>query len=1307
MAGEREQQHAGGGVERRAHQRWAVDLRATVDVDGRDSRWARIQDFCVGGLFLRVEGQEDDYLVMAARQIGRDDRLRVTFQADDGSGFRTYVVQVKVARLFLGGMGVAFDPPEPAAIRALQREAERTRAAKEASQAAVPGAPASAAAQETLAAVRQRLERWLREQLDALFKQAAEGLFIEARDAASNDVQTECMDAMKDVERVAAGVRDGTVESMLRVFDKLSPGSTASLSGSAGDAGSASEGLSLVDTGSFDDWVTAKNIMSRHEPKLREEAYALARRLSVLSGKPVDEEANPAGVQQLCSDFNESMQNLGLVRRARKAIYHHLEHGPVMHLGELHQRLNALLVERGVLPSVERPVPGTPKRAPRAPAPQPEEIAPEPTPEESPPDDTGQPWATGGAATSAPRAGARVPGAYPPPGQGHGGAAPGQYPGRGPGAAPGPEPGAGSRTYSDTAWAPHPDSGAAPHPGSDMAPAPGPPPPAPGWQAPAGEAAGRPAPAGDPAAGWQAPAGEAGGRPVPASGPATTSVPGRPGYRSPIQPRVPQVAMAQAYQAARSLMNLRRAMTSGAPVSAAAAESPMPAAEVGPSPDLMRALQELQSAPEFASPAPRQPLNLRQRLRESLARDGISLSSEESEAVDVLTSIIEAVLVDPLIQEPVKPRIQRLSVPLLKVALQDQAFFAQEAHPARQVVNRLGMLGLPESLAEGEIGDSLKGSVDPLLDRIVGDANAGPAEFEAVLPELDGLVERQNRRFTENVGSIVETRERQQAMLAGRRQAPAQPRRVAPELEPWFKRTRRLKVGDVVTFKAGTDEPEPRTLAWVADDFETFVFADRTGRQSASVAQQELALELLRGSAKVLDSPDVPAMDRGVYQMLHEMHRSLSEEGRKDAVTGLMPLSAFQARVEEAIGRAQRRGSKHALLALNLDGFKAINDRCGRKAGDSLLRKLSRLLSRQIEGQGCITRSYADEFLLLLEDQSFQDARRFAERQCRAVDNSRVVFEGEQYPITASIGLVPVTRAGDSAEALIDSARAALAGAKRRGGNQLRVFDPDEDRVPAEHAEADEEAAADAAGGDLGELLNSGRLLLQRQAVNPIAQDSDLKPHFAVRLAMRGDDGTVTSVPADLVTEAERGERMAEVDRWIIRAALAWMKANRREVVRGGGFAIRLSGATFADEGLLAYVVAELTESTVPPAKVIFAVPEAVAIDRLSTAVDFIRNLREYGCRFAIADFGAGHSTFSYLKTLPVEFVNIDGIFVRDLAENDSDVAMVKSINEISHLMGKHTVAEYVDSEPVRARIAELGVDFGQGDALAAPETLE
>lgn len=751
--------------------------------------------------------------------------------------------------------------------------------------------------------------------------------------------------------------------------------------------------------------------------------------------------------------------------------------------------------------------------------------------------------------------------------------------------------------------------------------------------------------------------------------------------------------MAQAYQAARSLMGLQRAVASGGDVAALGDTGSLPPAAGAPSAPVMGALDQLQATPEFNAPVPGQGLHLRERLEKSLARDGIQLNNQEREAVQVLSSLLESIIGDPLIQGNMKPRIQRLAVPLTKVALQDEGFFAEDQHPARQVVNRLGMLGLPDELPDSAEGDSLKANIDPLLERIMADPHATPQTFESVLPDLDALIQRQQSQFSENIEHLIENRTQQQAVLASRRgsQDGGEARPVSAELRPWFQRTERLKVGDVVAFNAGTESPKSQTLAWVNEDHNAFVFADNSGRKTNSMGQQELALEMLRGSAKVLESADVPAMDRGVYDMLHRIHRDLSEEAERDSVTGLMSSSAFEKELEEAISRAQRRGSKHALLSLDLDGFSRVNENCGRKAGDSLLRKLSRLLSRQLEKSGAITRLHSDEFLILLLDHNYREAKRFADRQCRAIENSRVVFQGEQYPITASLGLLPVTRAGVSVKELIDNVQAAMLVAKQNGGNQVHLFDPDEQ--PAVIAKAGSVGTEELS---LQVLFEQQGLTLMQQKV-PSVTEADDKIHRQILIGIRQPDEQVVPADRELLNAAEVSGQSSSVDRWVIHDALAWMSTHRPKLLKAAGFSLRLSAGTLKEADLLEYVVAELTESSVPPAKVIFIIPESVAIDRLSSAVEFITSLREYGCRFAIDDFGSGHTTFSYLKTLPVDFVRIDSGFVSELGDNDSDYAMVKSINEIAHLLGKKTIAEGVADEAVYEKLKSLGVDYMQG----------
>jgi EAL domain-containing protein (putative c-di-GMP-specific phosphodiesterase class I) len=247
---------------------------------------------------------------------------------------------------------------------------------------------------------------------------------------------------------------------------------------------------------------------------------------------------------------------------------------------------------------------------------------------------------------------------------------------------------------------------------------------------------------------------------------------------------------------------------------------------------------------------------------------------------------------------------------------------------------------------------------------------------------------------------------------------------------------------------------------------------------------------------------------------------------------------------------------------------------------------------------------------------------------------------------------------------LIKSAGEAFERAHKEGGNRIQVADG----PTPEHVSADPTVL---------QMLAENRLQLRCQRLAPIGADSSAKPYFELLLGVMDESGAVV-MPRDFIQAAERNDEMHEVDMWVIRNALDWMAKHRSKVDSVGGYSINLSGLTLGDDSLLRYVLERLTESQVPPSKVIFEVTESAAIDTLSVAVNFINTLKEYGCRFALDDFGTGDASFAYLKTLPIDFVKIDGSIVRDIVDNPKDLALVKSINEIGHFLGKKTVAEFV-----------------------------
>jgi len=237
-------------------------------------------------------------------------------------------------------------------------------------------------------------------------------------------------------------------------------------------------------------------------------------------------------------------------------------------------------------------------------------------------------------------------------------------------------------------------------------------------------------------------------------------------------------------------------------------------------------------------------------------------------------------------------------------------------------------------------------------------------------------------------------------------------------------------------------------------------------------------------------------------------------------------------------------------------------------------------------------------------------------------------------------------------------------------------------------------------------ILEGDRLQLTCQRVEPIGENPDTKPHYEILLGIRDKRGDLVS-PKAFIRAAERSDQITQVDRWVIRTALQWMAQNKRRLLQFGGFSINLSALSINDDSLTQYVIDQFMETKVPPGKVVFEVTETAAIERLSTAEEFIRVMKDYGCRFSLEDFGTGNSSYEYLRQLAVDFVKIDGMFVKDLETNPSDYAMVKSITEIGHLMGKKAIAEFVENETTLDKLKEIGVDYAQGNVVEKPMLLQ
>lgn len=432
------------------------------------------------------------------------------------------------------------------------------------------------------------------------------------------------------------------------------------------------------------------------------------------------------------------------------------------------------------------------------------------------------------------------------------------------------------------------------------------------------------------------------------------------------------------------------------------------------------------------------------------------------------------------------------------------------------------------------------------------------------------------------------------------------------------------------------------------------------------------------------------------HDVTHEraLHARLAWEASHDRLTGLVNRTEFELKLEHLIHSASTQARVHALLYLDLDQFKIVNDTCGHVAGDELLRQLAAVLGGKVREYDVIARLGGDEFGVLLEGCQFPKARQIADQLRTAVRDFRFVWENRSFEIGVSIGLVPITALSGSSAEIMSAADVACYAAKDLGRNRVHVHEEGDLSLARRHGELRWVAR-------LNSALEQKRLQLYCQRIVPVTSGTTGSEWQEILLRLVGESGELV-MPDAFLPAAERYDLMPKIDRWVVRAVFTAIGRHSLDVP--ALYSINLSGITLGDDQFLDFVHEQFHQSGVSPSRICFEITETAAIANLTRAVDFIRALRALGCRFALDDFGSGLSSFSYLKNLPVDYLKIDGGFVRDMLSDPIDDAMVQAINQIGHVMRIETIAESVESEAILRRLKEIGVDYAQGYAISLPQ---
>jgi diguanylate cyclase (GGDEF)-like protein len=426
------------------------------------------------------------------------------------------------------------------------------------------------------------------------------------------------------------------------------------------------------------------------------------------------------------------------------------------------------------------------------------------------------------------------------------------------------------------------------------------------------------------------------------------------------------------------------------------------------------------------------------------------------------------------------------------------------------------------------------------------------------------------------------------------------------------------------------------------------------------------------------------------------LNSKLTYQALHDGLTGLYNRSEFDRRLRSLLSRTYEEDDLlHGLLYMDLDQFKVVNDSCGHMAGDELLRQISERLQQRIRPGDTLARLGGDEFGVLINVSTAEQINSIANELREEVEDFRFVWDNKTFTLGVSIGMVMIDRYSENPDILLSMADRACYAAKESGRNKVRLYQPNDIEMLRRNRDTQWVSK-------LRDAMRSDGLQLAMQRIVPVNSETRSGEIYEILVGMLNARGERISA-SSFLPAAERYTLMPELDRWIVSHVFSWLSRNPTHLEHLEHCMINLSGQTLNDDNFPGYVLAQMERKGIPPKKICFEITETAAISNLARTAELIKALKSEGCSFALDDFGSGMSSYTYLKYLPVDYIKIDGVFVRDIVKDRIDRAMVQSINDIGHIMGKRTIAEYVENQQILALLNEIGVDYAQGFGIARP----
>jgi diguanylate cyclase (GGDEF)-like protein len=505
---------------------------------------------------------------------------------------------------------------------------------------------------------------------------------------------------------------------------------------------------------------------------------------------------------------------------------------------------------------------------------------------------------------------------------------------------------------------------------------------------------------------------------------------------------------------------------------------------------------------------------------------------------------------------------------------------------------------------------------------------------------------------------------------------------------------RQLEDREAFQFKPKGSKPLNINLVW-RDGNKRFVFADNLANSALDIDLEDVSSNIYHKVLVRLNEKDLSVTERAIYSFLQSMHKQIAFQANHDELTGLLNRKAFESELDKQIADARGGKVTHVLGYFDLDRFNIINTTCGHADGDNLLVTVSEVLRDTLKDKAIISRLGGDEFGILVTNTSRTRGLKMLTEVHDNIRGIRFACGNNEFKVTCSMGVTEVNEASESYGHLLSAVDSATFTAKDNGRDNIQIYNIENERISNRRHILDWV-------GRINVLFEKNLIQFRCQKIAPVHRTINSLPHYEILLDVQDEEGN--KVPLEeFIVAAERYNRILDIDTWVMNYIFDWVEERKPKLERVSNLSVNLSGSSLGNPRFMDEVYQRISKPGFPANKICFEVTETAAMNNLEMAARFMKKLKETGCSFALDDFGSGTSSYAYLRSLPIDFVKIDGAFVKDIANNTSDYAVVKSINEIGHVMGMQTVAEGVEDEFAYQLLHDIGVDYVQGFGVEKP----